>query len=591
MVRGVSSPTSGFVVNYAFFGAPGELVAYTGQDQTSQQYLGNIAGVFGSNMTAEVAYNWNGPGSSGSSHFIDVYPFAGAGSMHYDEGTGFQFNGPTFDGFVNRPRQGALGAVNYFTNIGTNSHNFKAGVDYQHLESSSLFGFVNNQVFIDKSFNYQTRLFVPDQRRDYDAPVPSTSDGKIWAIYAQDKFEVGKHVFLNVGFRYEHQDSKDDISRTTVSKGTISPRLSASYDISGTGKSLVVGTYGRFYQFVLQSFSDGFGQNAQQASYNNYTWDGSQYAFTSRIVGAGSSATIPSGLDPTYTDEGTLGFRQQIGNSIGVQVTGIYRNWGNIIDDVPILSSTGARTVNYENIDNGKHKFWGAEVVVDKRFSDHWNANVGYAWGETNLNTTNASNVASSLGDYLTSNCRTTIDTSIGVNGVLPCSEVVQGSNRYGKIPESIDHTFKAFGAYVQPIGHVNLALGLGASFQTGIHFQEQRSMNVLTPGTTTNAGPTETFFYDVRGNESLPSIYQIDASLEATFGIFSTIELGVKGEAFNVTDQQRQVRVDNFNYCGDATAAPNSSCAVARATFGAGTARASYQAPRSYRLTALVRF
>ncbi|HYK42312.1 MAG TPA: carboxypeptidase regulatory-like domain-containing protein, partial [Thermoanaerobaculia bacterium] len=114
-VRGSSSPTTGFVVNYAFFagGGPGELIAYTGQDQTSQQYAGFLTGVFGSNLTAEAQYNWNGPGKNSSKHGIDVHPFAGAGSMHYDEGTGFQFNGPTFDGFVNRPRQGVLGAVTY----------------------------------------------------------------------------------------------------------------------------------------------------------------------------------------------------------------------------------------------------------------------------------------------------------------------------------------------------------------------------------------------------------------------------------------------------------------------------------------------
>ena len=83
-----------------------------------------------------------------------------------------------------------------------------------------------------------------------------------------------------------------------------SPRLQASYDIFGTGKSLVVATYGRFYQFVLQSFSDGFGQNAQQATFNNFVWNGSAYVFQSRVVGAGSAAQIPSSLKPTYTDEG-----------------------------------------------------------------------------------------------------------------------------------------------------------------------------------------------------------------------------------------------------------------------------------------------
>lgn len=596
--RGSSSPTSGFIVNYAFFGAPGELVAYTGQDQTSKTYAGFLTGVFGPNLTAEGQYNWNGPGNSSASHGIDVYPLAGAGAMHFNEATGFQFNGPTFDGFVNRPRQGALGAVTYFMDLGGNSHSFKAGVDYQHLVSASQFGFVNDQVFRDISFNYQTRAFVPDTRRDYVAPLPSISDGKIWAAYARDKFEIGKHVFMEIGFRYEHQNSNDDINRITVSAGTISPRASISYDIFGTGKSLVVGTYGRFYQFVLQGFSDGFGQNAQQATYDNFVWDGTAYVFSNHVAGSGSSAQIPTTLKPTYNDEGTVGYRQQIGNTIGVQVTGIYRKWNNIIDDVPILSTAGAQTTQYTNYAPGDRKFWGFEAVVDKRFSDHWNANASYAWGKTTGNT--FSDTASSLGDFLTSNCRTTVDPTIGTGGIIPCSTVDEGPNKTGQPALSINNSLKAAGAYTQAVGPVNLALGLGGTVVSGVHYQKQRSVNVLKPGcvtlptdpaSTCLGGPAETFFYDARGTEVTPMIYEIDTSLEATFTVWRTVELGLKAEVFNVTNVQKQVVANNLTWCGDATQAPTTSCSIARANFGAATARGSFQAPRAYRLTALLRF
>ncbi|HKF45389.1 MAG TPA: TonB-dependent receptor [Thermoanaerobaculia bacterium] len=587
--RGSSSPTSGFIVNYAFFGAPGELVAYTGQDQTSQSYAGFMTGVFGNNVTAEIQGNWNGPSNTSSTHFIDVYPFAGAGAMHYSEATGFQFNGPTFDGYVNRPRQGITGAASYFTDISGNSHNFKAGVDYQHLTSSSQFGFVNNQVFIDKSYDYKTRLFDPDQRRDYAVPLPSISDGTIIAVYGRDKFEVGKHFFFEVGLRYEHQDSSDDISRTTVSKGTVSPRISASYDIMQNGKTLIVGTYGRFYQFVTQGFSDNFGQNAQQATYDNFVWNGTSYVFSNHVAGAGSAATIPSDLSPSYVDEGTLGFRQQIGNTIGVSVTGIYRKWNDLIDDIPVLDSKGNRTVTTANYGSAERKFYGAELVFDKRFSEHWNANLNYAWGKTNGNS--FVDTASDLGNYLTSNCRTTIDPTIGTNGVIPCSIVTDGANKTGQTTLSINHSIKAFGAYTQSFGPANLALGLGGLFATGVRYQEQRTMNVLIPGTTTNGGPTATYFYEQRGNETTPSIYEIDTSLEATFTVWRSLELGVKGEIFNVTNIQRPVTVNNTTWCDDATQAPTSSCSIARATFGTSTARSAFQTPRSYRLTALMRF
>ncbi|HEV2063677.1 MAG TPA: hypothetical protein VGS00_03920, partial [Thermoanaerobaculia bacterium] len=593
--RGSSSPTSGFVVNYGFFGSPGELVAYTGQDQTSKTYAGFLTGVFGSNLTAEGQYNWNGPSNTSTSHYIDVYPFAGAGAMHYSQANGFQFNGPTFNGYVNRPRQGALGAVTYFAELGGNSHSFKAGVDYQHLSSASQFGFVNNQVFIDQSFDYVTRTSVPNTRRDYDVPVPSISDGKIIALYARDKFEIGKKVFMEVGLRYEHQNSKDDINRATVSAGTVSPRVSLSYDIFSTGKSLVVGNYGRFYQFVLQTFSDGFAQNAQQASYNNYNWNGTQYVFSSRVLGSGSSAQPNSNIKPTFVDEGTLGFRQQIGNTVGVTLTGIYRHWGNLIDDIPIFDSAGNQTTTYANYAGARRKFWGAELVLDKRFSEHWNASASYAWGRTTVNT--VSNFASSLGDYPNSDCRTAIDPTIGTNGVIPCAIVNDGPNKTGLPDYNQTSNLKAGGAYVQSVGPVNLAVGLGGQLVTGVHFQKQRSMNVLIPGCTPvsaskcQAGPTETYFYDARGTESTPTIYQIDGSLEATFTVWKTVELGVKGEVFNITDQQKARAVSQTTWCDNAAASATSSCGLARTNFGKGTARGSFQPPRAYRLTALLRF
>lgn len=600
--RGSSSPTSGFIVAYSALPgtAPGDFLAYTGQDQTSVTYAGFLTGVFGSNLTAEGQYNWNGPSNTSSSHYIDVYPFPGAGSLHQNLNTGFTFQGPAFNGFVNRPRQGALGGVTYFTELGGNSHSFKGGVDYQHLSSASQFGFVNNQVFIDKTYDPVTHTGDPFQRRDYDPAVSSISDGKIWALYARDKFEIGKSVFAEVGLRYEHQSSNDDINRTTVSAGTISPRLSLSYDIFQTGKSLVVGTYGRFYQFVLQTFSDGFAQNAQRASYNNFNWDTTlnQYVFSSHISGAGSSATV-SPIKPTYVDEGTLGFRQQIGNTIGVTVTGIYRKWGNIIDDTPILSPAPAvQTTTFINYPGAQRKFWGAEFVFDKRFSEHWNANFSYAWSHTTANTN--SDTASSLGDYPTSDCRTGGDATIGNNGVLPCSVVNDGSNKLGVPNYNQTSNFKLAGAYVQSVGPVNLALGLGAQLATGVHFQKQRTMSVLVPGCTPpsaiicQGGPTETFFYDARGTETTPTIYQIDTSLEATFTVWRTVELGIKGEAFNITNQQKQRAVDQLTWCNDvaaATANPAGACSLARQNFGKATARGSFQVPRGYRLTALLRF
>lgn len=586
-VRGLGSPTSGFIFNY---GNPAEFIAYTGQDQRNEQYAGFLTGVFGPSVTAEIQYNWNGPGNSSSKHWIDIYSLGG-GVPHLSEANGYYYNGAFFaDSFTNRPRQGALGAVTFFTNLDGTSHNLKAGIDYQHLDSAQQLAYPGNQLFIDKSFDILTRAFVPDQRQDYGPPMPSTSTGDIIALYARDKFDLGRHLFLEIGLRYEHQKSRDDSNRTIVDTGTVSPRVSVSYDVFGTSTSLIVATFGRLYQFIGQSFSDSFTENAQRGTYDNFVWNGSSYVFSNHVAGSVGAARIPRKLDPTYVDEGTLGFRQRIGNTIGVSLTGIYRRWKDFIDDVLVFDSSGNRTITYTNSDPARRKFYGAEIVFDKRFSEHWNASASYAWGKTTGNDFNAFG-GSSLGNYLNSNCRTTIDTTIGAGGVIPCSIVTEGANTMGQPALSINNTFKAFGTYSQSVGPANLAFGLAGLLSNGIHYQKQRTMNVLIPGTTRNAGPFENYFYESRGSETTPSIYRIDLSLEATYPLYRAVELGVKGEVLNATNVQRQLDVNNTAWCDDATAGPATPCAVSRATFGTATARGAFQAPRNYRLTALIRF
>src|SRR5262249_39758359 len=161
---------------------------------------------------------------------------------------------------------------------------------------------------------------------------------------------------------------------------------------------------GGFYQFITQSFADNFGQNVQRGTYDAFTWNGTQYDFAGHVSLAGSGVIINDNLKPTYTDEGTLGVRQQIGSTMGVTLTGMYRKWSDIIDDIPVYNADGSQTTTYTNYGPAQRKFYGAELVFDKRFSEHWNANASYAWGRTKANT--VFDTASSLGDYLNSNCR-----------------------------------------------------------------------------------------------------------------------------------------------------------------------------------------
>jgi outer membrane receptor protein involved in Fe transport len=582
------SPTDGFVIDY-WSGSQipivaGELEALTRQDQTAESWAVNWTGVFGNNFTMEALY-------SDFFNEISVVPYQSGptdnGSPIHDNSSGFYYNGATFDGIVKRPRDQFLLAGTLYTMLGGNSHSFKAGFDWQGLESTASFAYPNNRVYEANGFDPVTRTIDHDIRNDFDPPAPSTSQGDVYAFFLRDKFEVGKRLFFEVGLRYEKQEGDSDVGNTTVDTDSISPRLAGSYDVAGNGKSIISATYGRFSQYLIQGFSDSFAQVPQQGNYDVYEWDGTQYVFSGRVETGGSSLTPNTNLDASYLDEFTIAYSQQIGNTIGVGIRGIYRTWNDLIDDVVSFDSDGLLIREYTNYGPAERDHTALQLTFEKRFSNNWYAQANYTWSETEGN--HFANTASQLGDYLQSDCRTTIDPSIGNNGVIPCREAVEGPNATGLAAYDRPHNFKLFGAYVLPIGSlVDLTFGTNFDYISGINYRKNRAVTALNP-VTGAAVANVTYNYEPLGSDELDAYFSWDLSLEAVFNVWKSVQLGVKGEVFNVTDEQEKITVNNTQWCD---AQPGSaSCQTARNNYGTATARGSFQAPRNYRLTALVRF
>jgi len=572
-------PITGFVIDY--FGSNAELEALTSQGQGGDNKSVQYAGIFGDKISVEGLF-----ADSDSTITVTPYEISSlhGGAPHFSLADQTYYNGGAFDGFVNRPRRQGTAAVSMFSTLFGAQHNFKAGLDWQNLKSNNLFKYPNDQLYIDTSFNPVTRTFVPSERRDY-VSGPSTSEGDIYALYLRDKFEIGSRFFMEAGLRYEQEKSVSDVGETAVDSQTIAPRFNASYDLSGNGKTLVVGSLGRFYEYIVQSFADNFANVPQRAIFDKYLWNGSAYVFSERVSPAGNAFRPNASIDPTYLDEVTLGFQQQIGSTVGVGIRGILREWKDLIEDVEdfVPGSSTQRFRQVINDDDAERKYQAVELTFEKRYSQNWNLLANYTYSQAEGN--HFSRAFSALKDFESTNCRST-DTTIGVNGIIPCREVVSAQRLYQDAGYDRPHHFKMLGGYTRPIGPVNLSLGLGGEYISGGLYSKSTSVTVLTPGTTTSAGRTLTYFYGHPATERLDSNFSVDASSELTFDVFGG-ELGVKLEAFNVTDQQEQVAINNGTWCEAATAA----CQTLRDRHGKATARGSFQAPRSFRATALIRF
>src|SRR5215471_5080828 len=572
-----SDPISGFIIDYWNF-APGigsaELQALTAQSQNACTGLGCLkqiswSGVFGSKVSGEARY-------AEQAGNITVGSFDGNGAPFFSFSDNLYYNGATFVGIVDRPRKQGNLAFSIFQDLGGSQHQFKLGVDYQDLKSVADFRYPQNQVFYVANFNPADRanpsFAVGDVRQDF-IPGPSVSTGKIWGGYALDKFSVGRFAF-NLGIRVENQTSKSDLGNTVIDSTNWSPRLTATYDIAGNGKTLVSAAYGRYYQFLVQTIADSiFSGVPQETNYDQFVYDGTQFVFDKSVRAGGNNAAVNKDLGPSYVDEFNISFQQQLGNTMAVGVRGIYRKWNDIVDDIKQLEPDGTLFQTPQNFGDELRRYYKAiELTFEKRFSNHWQVLANYTLGRAQGNQFN--DYTSTLFDFPGHDC------TVPNVGTLPCPDAAN-FNHYGLASYDRTHILNLFASYGFQLGPVNLTAAPVFNYQSGVTYQQQRSFRVPTGGTAL-------YFYTPRGSSRTPSTYRVDFSLDAAFAPFPSgsipmvagpLELGGRVEIFNVTNQQEISRSD-----AGLVLTPGSS-------FGQASSRTALQAPRNYRVSWFVRF
>jgi len=579
-VKYSTSPTDGFVIDY--WGGAAELQGLTSQNQQGSHWAGQYNGLIGTKWTATLM-------ASQSSSTINVVPFDTIGSVEggapmVDLNDGRWYNGATFDGRVDRPRTQASGALEYFTGVGTNTHALKFGADWQRMESVSHFRFPADKVFYVFGFNPTTRTYEPFVYEEYDN-APSTSKGNQLAIYARDRFQLGSRVSLEAGVRLEHQTGTSDVGAGTVDAWVYAPRFSGSVSLTRDNKTILVGSYGRFHDSILQGFSDAFASVPQQTNYNSYEWDGSQYVFSYRNEQGGNAFLPNLNVTPRYMDEMTVGFERQAGRTLGIGVRVISRSWKNFVDDVRSFDADGTVNRVVQNVADGRRTYRGLELSLDKRFSDNWSASGSYTFSQTRGN--HFGDDFTALDDFVDATCQQAVDPGLGnVEGKFPCAEIQ--SRLSGKPAYDRPHLAKFAGAYRHPVGRVDLTAGVVGTASSLVTYSKTRTVSVLVPGTDVQA-TTLTYNYDGLGSDRIPGlVLTADAAVEGTVRTGRSAHIGVKFETFNLLNSQDKIGVNNTAWCTDNS---TSSCQDVRASFGTATSRSSFLAPRTYRLSFVIRY
>ncbi len=409
------------------------------------------------------------------------------------------------------------------------------------------------------------------------------------SFYIQDDYKLTKNVQLNLGLRWDYQQSNG--SATSYFKlnnfhDNMQPRLGVVWDFTGEGRGKVFLNYAKFVETPLPlDLNVRAGGDNQQIDFNI------RVSRLNAINGAttitdfgnlgGDRTPIDPGLKPQTVNEYTAGIEYNVKSDFTVGFRGIYRAQQNVIEDGsfddgttyfifnPGRRGTGNQTTTEDIACNtagvgcfghARRYYRALEFTATKRFSNNWQLISSYVF-------------SSLTGNYegLFRNDNGQSDPNI--TSLFDLVSLLK--NTYGRLPNDRPHQLKLDASYRWPF-----KLMTSASFraQSGIPFDQL----IPHPVYGNNEGfavPRGTAINPITGSNRTPVTYNLDLGAYYPIQMGENRQLRLQLDWFNALNFQRVIcKGTTFQFTVGASGIPP----VNNPFYGTGTI---FQFPSSLRL------
>ena len=355
------------------------------------------------------------------------------------------------DGWFNIPeRNQALGSLTYFNDRWTGSHNVKVGGELMHetftfIRGKDVDGIVPGDVlhYLRNGTPIEVDLFQ----------TPSESENGLWTMsgYLQDTWRLNDRLTLNLGVRLDYyrtflpDQQGPPVGRFNAQQLTFAavdnllsftlpaPRFGATFDLFGSGKTVLKFNWGRFWwnpgtghaEAVNENPPDWFRRHQWADLNGNGVWNPGEEGTLIQQRGGAGSARLDPDLKDTRTDEAAAWVEHELIPNFGIHAGYVYRRISDLTvtenanrpmsaytvpttqrdpgpDGAVGTSDDGALfnmfnlnpanlalgTVNFRTNGEGTAEFHNFEITGTKRSTGRWSlqASFAYRWNRDHEN-------------------------------------------------------------------------------------------------------------------------------------------------------------------------------------------------------------
>ncbi len=439
------------------------------------------------------------------------------------------------------------------------SHDFKFGVQYNSGGSDYTLGY-NDYIY---TYTYYDTLYNYGYTR---VPFHYGGEMRNIGVFADDSFRVNDRLTINLGLRYDNSKAFFPayplLDRQGVETGqstqaidnlytwnTVSPRIGLNYKLTGDGRTVLRGHFGRYYRGIV---TGEFAPTAPSvAPVYLGTWDFAANAFDPSSLSLAfdnTNLSVDRDFKSPHTDQFVASIERELFKNLGVAVHYTYKRgrdyggWRDIggqyeqttyVDNVGaeatgatipvfrLINDPSERAFQLTNPDQLTTTFNGVILQVTKRMSDRWQlvSSLTYGKSEGTLGSSRNGPLAAQSG-------------TAGVFGRNPNDYVNQDGLLIGDRPWQFKN---------------QLVVELPAGFMVGANWTIQsgrpwaRRIRVPGLGLTSEINAEK-----IDGSRRVSSWNALDVRLEKFFKLGGTAQLAVFGDLLNTFNDDANEDVES---------------------------------------------